>query len=125
VWIDKGFEGQLEFDVEGSRFALDPYVFEKGRCWSGNGFGPTNTVANTTFQLAMLKTSVQYKITPTNGWYWAQCTVPQEWMAITIIVLVLGAVACACCLCRCILCSRKPRPHETVYFNNPLAAQRA
>lgn len=131
VWIEKDFEGQLEFYFEATssgtsyRYAAEPTVFSKGRCWSGNGFGPTHTVANTTFQIGAFKASAQYQMTPTNGWYWAQCTVPEEWMAITIIVLVLGAVVCGCCLCRCMLCSRKLRRNEPVYFNNPLAVQRS
>jgi hypothetical protein len=129
VWIEKGFEGQMDLYFENTvtggnfEFSGDPATFSRGRCWSGNGFGPTHTAANTTFQVGNFKASAESTITPSNGWYWAQCTIPEVGMAVIVIVLVLAAILCCCC-CVCFVCSRRKRSQQPVYFNNPLAVQR-
>jgi hypothetical protein len=115
VWIEEGFEGQMDFYFEntatGGNFELsgEPATFSRGRCWSGNGFGPTHTAANTTFQVGDFKASAEYTITPTEGWYWIQCTIPEVWMAVLIIILVVIAVMCCCGCCGCVFCSRKSK----------------
>jgi len=114
VWLEKEYQGQWSFvlNAGGQSIAkeLEPTVFEKGRCWSGNGFfGPLGTVTNTSFRTSALSASAQYTITPTNGWYWGQCVVPKAYMAGFTLLLTMGLAVCAVCLCRRLFQRRRTR----------------
>lgn len=115
VWIEPEFESQWDFEVISSngatlRHSTEPVVYTKGRCWSGTGFGPTYTTLNTTVKVGSATASAQHTITTSSGWKWAQCTIPDAWMAIIIIAAMVLLIAIVfwflyCCCC----CSQKKR----------------
>lgn len=74
-----------------------------GRCTNGNGFiGPMYTQANITFFHSPLVGTLAAGVsTEPNDWFWAQCSVPQQGMALIVLgACVLAAVACVTLLSR-------------------------